>query len=313
MPSPLSGFCGKHYLRKRHAAVDLLHSRGCGKLYYFSTWDQRTGILDEWTKVTTSMMTYTAPLPGLVDTSAPLIYMWEIYNSAGEVTGRYIGKANGGERRPTKHYSRNVNKLLSGKAYRPNQPFRQVHIALAWATCESQEIRLSFLCNVSATENIFDVERHYIRTFGCDRDDGIGLNGPGKRIALPPSALALPEGNFVRPAPCVSATTSGRAVTPVNAEDDGGADLEDFVEFIELYYPDKFKIIPGVRRYALFIGSERILRAAQSGPAGAVKIKQAQSSRTPNAKVEFRWNGSDEQLRSAIECELQVFATRLNA
>ena len=74
--------------------------------------------------------------------------MWEIHNSAGEVTGRYIGKANGGERRPTKHYSRNVNKLLSGKAYRPNQPFRRVHIALAWATHDSQEIRLSFLCNV---------------------------------------------------------------------------------------------------------------------------------------------------------------------
>lgn len=258
------------------------------------------------------MMTYTAPLAGLVDTSAPLIYMWEIHNTAGEVTGRYIGKANGGERRPTKHYSRNVDKLLSGKAYRPNQPFRRVHIALAWATHDSQEIRLSFLCNVPETENICDVERHYIRTYGCDRDDGIGLNGPGKRIALPPGARSLPEGGYVKQVLCMSASSSGTVVAPANAEDDVAPDLEDFVEFVELYYPDKFKIVPGARRYALFIGSERILRAEQSGPAGAVKIKQAQSSRTPNATIEFRWNGDDEQLRSAIECELHVFATRKN-
>jgi hypothetical protein len=56
----------------------------------------------------------------------------------------------------------------------------------------------------------------------------------------------------------------------------------------------------------------RILRAEQSGPAGAVEIKQAQSSRTPNAPMKFKWDGSDEQLRSAIECKLQVFARRMN-
>jgi hypothetical protein len=256
------------------------------------------------------MMTYTAPLPGLVDTSAPLIYMWQIYNSAGEVTGRYIGKANGGEHRPTKHYSRNVIKLLSGKAYRPNQPFRRVHIALAWATHDSQEIRLSFLCIVAETENICDVERHYIRTYGCDRDDGGGLNGPGTRIALPPSALAESAGGHVNPVLCMSVSSSGTVVTPASAEGDGAPDLEDFVELVELYYPDKFTIIPGARRYALFIGADRILRAEQSGPACAVRIKQAQSSRTPNSKVEFKWDGSDEQLRSAIERELHVFATR---
>ncbi|MES2018712.1 MAG: hypothetical protein V4484_19655 [Pseudomonadota bacterium] len=256
------------------------------------------------------MMTFTAPSPGLIDTGAPLIYMWEIYNGTGEVTGRYIGKANGGERRPTKHYSRNVHKLLRGKAYRSNQSFRRIHIALAWATYDSQEIRLSFLCNVANTENIFDVERVCIHTYGCDRDDGVGLNGPGKRMELPPGALLIPPGGNLQSVIGKSRSSANTFASPGGAEDDSTSDLEDFFEFVELHYPGKFKIIPGARRYSLFIGTERILRAKQSGPAGAVKIKQAQSSRDMHGEVEFRWDGSDEQLRSTIESELRIFAAK---
>lgn len=53
-----------------------------------------------------------------VDVTAPLIYMWEIHDLQAKLVGRYIGKANGGDKRPTQHYSRNVSKLHAGKPYK---------------------------------------------------------------------------------------------------------------------------------------------------------------------------------------------------
>ena len=52
----------------------------------------------------TMKMQYIPPLPN-VDVTAPLIYMWEIRNDDDEILGRYVGKANGGEKRPTMHYN----------------------------------------------------------------------------------------------------------------------------------------------------------------------------------------------------------------
>ena len=53
--------------------------------------------------------------PGSVNPSAALIYKWEIKDGSGNLQGLYIGKAKGGAKRPTKHYRRNVNRLLAEK------------------------------------------------------------------------------------------------------------------------------------------------------------------------------------------------------
>lgn len=57
-------------------------------------------------------------LPSTIEVYAPLIYMWEIHNASGIIVGRYVGKANGGCKRPLEHYKRNVHKLLRGLPYK---------------------------------------------------------------------------------------------------------------------------------------------------------------------------------------------------
>ena len=114
-----------------------------------------------------------------VDESRPLIYMWEIRDKAGELVGRYIGKAKGGAERPRTQYRRNVTNVLAKKPYRKSKPteFRKVHHALAEAQKLGHTVVLSFICNVQPGENINDVERRCIKEHNCKGGESWQLNG----------------------------------------------------------------------------------------------------------------------------------------
>ena len=237
-------------------------------------------------------MTYLPPGPG-VDPDAPLIYMWEIRDDTGNLTGRYIGKANGGAKRPTRHYSRNVNRLLAGKPYRNGKPYRRIHFALAEAVRLGHDISLSYLCNVSDTNQIFQIEARYIREYGCDARDGIGLNGRSNDEPLVlPAARATPAGEVVDRAP--------------------DADLEDFIEFVNEHYPDRFVIESTPLRYSLYIGSTRLLRAKVKRGGSKVDIKGVLSEKHGISPFRMTWNGSDEELKQAFETELRLYQQHHN-
>ena len=114
-----------------------------------------------------------------IDPAAPLIYMWEIHDQHGGLVGRYIGKAQAGARRPTKHYERNVNNILGGRPYRKGKPegYRRVHRALAQAHEAGHAIRLYFLCNVGQEEDINVVEQRWIKEKNCLGSQPWQLNG----------------------------------------------------------------------------------------------------------------------------------------
>lgn len=240
-------------------------------------------------------MEYVPPLPG-VDINEPLIYMWEIRDSADQVTGRYIGKASGGEHRPTSHYTRNVNKMLRGRPYKKGSNYRRVHFALYDAVNAGHRITLSYLCNVPKDVDIFEVEHHYIRKYGCDLADGVGLNGPWKGTprTLPVITLEPTEGS-------------------VQSEDSAKlADLEDFVDYVQEKYPEL--TIDGIGgRYSVWATKtkekgSRIVRAKQAGSSGKVRLKLAQTNLMKlNEKHEFTWDGTEEQLTKAIDSQLGIF------
>lgn len=226
-----------------------------------------------------------------IDTTAPLIYMWEIKSEENQVVGRYIGKANGGEKRPTQHYPRNVRKLRLRKPYKNDKDYRRVHFALADAIDAGHHISLTYLCNVPATQNIFEVENRYIREYRCDADDGIGLNGPAKG---PRRQLAAPA-------------ASGFPTQMEDEEDkQAAADLEDFVESVKDHYP-ALEIKARSHRYSIWTGDVRLARAKQAGPKGKVWIKLVQS--TKNEK-DTAWDGSDLQLAAMIDGELRAYEER---
>jgi hypothetical protein len=93
------------------------------------------------------------------DPSLPLLYLWEIQRD-GLPFFRYVGKATDASR-PRTHYRRNVRRLLTGQPYRKGSPdgFRQVHRQLARASQMGLPITLTLLRNVTAPEDIFEVER----------------------------------------------------------------------------------------------------------------------------------------------------------
>jgi hypothetical protein len=236
-------------------------------------------------------MEYTRPAPG-VDVNAPLIYMWEVKDGSDAVIGRYIGKANGGERRPTRHYTRNVNKLLRGQAYKKGKNYRRVHYALADAVNAGHSITLSYLCNVPSDQDIFKVETRYIREYGCDKDDGIGLNG---RWPGPPRQVVLAD----------TLVPAHEATHPRYKQDDS-VTLEDFLECVEAN-PGAFTVKSTPHRYTLWIGDDRILRAKQRGRDGKVRIKLVQTEHRLKKHSEFTWDGSDEQIAAALDSEFRLF------
>lgn len=115
---------------------------------------------------------------GAVDESRPLIYMWEIRYHAGQLIGRYVGKAKAGANRPRKYYARNVANILAGKPYRKRNPdgYRRVHHALAEAEWLGYTLTLSFLCNVNQEESINEAEQRCIREQNCRGIEAWQLN-----------------------------------------------------------------------------------------------------------------------------------------
>ncbi len=79
-----------------------------------------------------------------VDESKPGIYEWKI-----EGVGSYIGKYKRISR-PTKHYTRNVERKLNGEYYRRGNPdgFRFIHEELEKAHLNDRPIELHILENV---------------------------------------------------------------------------------------------------------------------------------------------------------------------
>lgn len=227
-----------------------------------------------------------------VDLTAPLIYMWEIHNLQGKLVGRYIGKANGGDKRPTQHYPRNVNKLRAGKPYRKGKNYRRVHYGLADAEAAGHRISLSYLCNVSDTEDIFEVESRYINEFGCNADEGIGLNG---RWRSTPREVA----------------SSAQTVTveSTSVEDTSGPDLDDFLELFGDKPRELFKAKVNGKSCSIWSAGLRILRAKQEKPGAKVLIKQVQSS-TRQRQVQFVWDGGEEQINTALGDERNVLLAR---
>lgn len=113
------------------------------------------------------------------DPDQALIYMWEIYNQAGVILGRYVGKAKNGAGRPVKHYKRNVSRLLSGKPYRRSNPagYRTVHRALAQAVEQKHSIKLYFLANIDVEDDINQIEQNLIQEYQSRGQASWQLNG----------------------------------------------------------------------------------------------------------------------------------------
>lgn len=113
-----------------------------------------------------------------VNEGKALIYMWEIHDEDDTLTGRYVGKAKGGSKRPRRHYKRNVRRLLQNRPYRKSNPegYRKVHRHLAKADRLGHKITLSFLCNVDDSENINDVEQRLIKEYDCQGNKSWQLN-----------------------------------------------------------------------------------------------------------------------------------------
>lgn len=227
-----------------------------------------------------------------VDLTAPLIYMWEIHDLQGKLVGRYIGKANGGDKRPTQHYPRNVNKLRAGKLYKKGKNYRRVHYGLADAEAAGHRISLSYLCNVPDTVDIFEVESHYINEYGCNADDGIGLNGKWRST---PREVTL--------------TADTTTFESSSAEDMARPDLDDFLELFGDKPRGLFKANVNSKSCSIWSAGFRILRAKQEKPGAKVLIKKVQSS-TPQKQVQFVWDGSAEQINTALEDERKVLLTR---
>lgn len=239
-----------------------------------------------------------------VDVTSPLIYMWEIHDLQGKLVGRYIGKANGGDKRPTQHYPRNVSKLRAGKPYKKGKNYRRVHYGLSDAVRAGHRISLTYLCNVSKDHDIFKVESHYIKKYGCDADDGIGLNGRWKGM---PREVIVAERAW---------PAQERVKTNVDERNAGHADavsadidLDDFLEFFDDKRRDALEIRVNGKSCSVWSEGKRILRAKQDRPGARIWIKRVQSSSRTEI-VEFAWDGSDSQIETALEAERKVLRAR---
>ncbi|WP_199724716.1 hypothetical protein [Noviherbaspirillum saxi] len=246
-------------------------------------------------------MTFDPPDITGIDVDKPLIYMWEIYKPAGELVGRYVGKAIRGEKRPTERYTQNVNKLLQKRPYKSGKSYRRVHHALGEAVQKGYHIELSYLCNVDPAENIFQVEMRYIRELNCLDAAGYGLNGRGltplrntskKTRAVPGKATPFKE---EQTAPVAEAATN----------------LDHLMELVQTRYSELLELECGKRRYSWYVGNQRILRAKQQSPRGKVRIKLAVSSILDRDANEHTWDGTEEQLTQFIAQELQRFRAAL--
>lgn len=233
-----------------------------------------------------------------IDIKAPLIYLWKISNAAGKVVGWYVGKAEGGAKRPTQDYVNNVNKLLKKEAYHiQGRDYRRVHNAMADAVRDGHLISLRYLCNVSPDEDIYAVEQHYIREYGA-LGNGIGLNVQGQgRKRSKVSATQAPEMRVMQVGAGIAMATQKRECS-----------LESFRQLIATHFP-KLQPGAGVGRYSFCTHDDvRIVRAKQESPTGRVNIKLVLSSRRQKGSdVTFNWDGDPTRVLDAVEGELHLY------
>jgi hypothetical protein len=112
---------------------------------------------------------YTALTPTVVDDgvdiSQSLIYRWQIFDAAGELTGVYIGLArvSQGEVR-FKRYRRRVKNMQLGLPYstNPGADYRKVHYALTAAALSGARIVFTYLCNCPPGESLAALESRLI-------------------------------------------------------------------------------------------------------------------------------------------------------
>lgn len=165
-------------------------------------------------------------------------------------------------------------------------------------------ISLTYPCNVPEDHDIFKVESHYIKEYGCDADNGFGLNGKWEGT---PREFIVPE----RAARAYERIATG--VDERNAERADAMlaeiDLDDFLEFFDDRQRDALEIRVNGKSCSVWSEGKRILRAKQDKPGATVWIKQVQSSwRTKT--VELPWNGSDSQIETALEAERKALRAR---
>lgn len=226
--------------------------------------------------------------PSNVDRTAPLIYMWEIYDLLGQIVGRYIGKANGGDQRPTKHYARNVDRLMQKLPYRSGKNYRRVHYALSDAVRAGHSICLTYLCNVPDTVDIFKVEARYIKEYGCAAVGGIGLNGMRREATLDVPTIA----------------TVLRSEAQADAHSDS-LDLDDFLEYFDDKPREAFDVRVNTKSCSVWSSGRRLLRAKQTKPGAKVLVKLVQTSEMGEL-VEFPWDGTDDQIGAALKAERKL-------
>ena len=104
-----------------------------------------------------------------VDPSRPLIYLWEIRDSRGQLITCYVGKSSGGAARPRKTYANNIRRLRAGLGWHGGSMdgYRVIHWAMSDAMDKRHEVTLRLICNVSSDEDINVVERRERARLGC--------------------------------------------------------------------------------------------------------------------------------------------------
>lgn len=232
-----------------------------------------------------------------INVNAPLIYLWEIKNAEGEVMGRYVGKAEGGAKRPTEDYVYNVDRRLNGEPYRTKgRDYRRVHMAMADAMRSGHTISLRYLCNVSPEQDINAVEQHYIQEYGC-LTNNIGLNG--RRPDHGVHSVSITQGTEMK----AQKKTTGTLGTTTTEK----SGLEAFRQLIKTHYP-QLRPKPGKNRYAFEAhDGVRIVRVEQQAEGGRVNIKLSLTSRREGVDRSFNWDGTEKQALNAVAGELNIY------
>ncbi len=247
-------------------------------------------------------MQFTQPEQPEIDIKAPLIYLWMIRNAAGEAVGWYVGKAEGGAKRPTQDYVKNVNQLLQKRPYRTRgKDYRPVHEAMANAVRAGDVISLRYLCNVSSDEDIYAVEQYYIREYSR-LGNGICLNAQRKHRERPKTGATQPTGIRI-----LDVTAD---IAEATQKQKYG--LESFRELIATHFP-QLQSKSGVNRYSFRTHDRiRIVRAKQETPAGRINIKLALSSIQEHGDRAFNWDGTLTQALDAVKGELHLYEQNSN-
>lgn len=163
-------------------------------------------------------------------------------------------------------------------------------------------IMLRYLCNVSAAQDIYAVEKYYIHEYGCLAND-IGLNAQ-RQNGKHPKAIAVQTTQM----------EMMKATTDITEATQAGADgLESFRLLMTTHFPHLQPSIQNAKRYSFYTDDKvRIVRAKQETPASRVNVKLALTSRRKGSDPTFNWNGTTAQILEAVEGELHLYKQYFN-